>query len=130
MTKIKINTAIAKLCGWKPAGVWWTHPSHPGQTRDSIPSYATSLDAMHEAEKTLTYTAIILKPFGFQTHQRFEYLDRLAEAVFRDKQGREYNASDDYDGQMTGWDVANRCTYATAAQRAEAFLRVHNKWKK
>jgi hypothetical protein len=98
MTKEQINIAIAEACGWKyvnnethaPDGsFWWSKELE-------IPDYCNDLNAMHEAEKTLTYA-----------------------------QG----------GDMTLWIQRMTCAgygpqlFATAAQRAEAFLKTINKWE-
>jgi len=98
MTNEQINIAIAEACGWKyvnnethaPDGsFWWSKELE-------IPDYCNDLNAMHEAEKTLTYA-----------------------------QG----------GDMTLWIQRMTCAgygpqlFATAAQRAEAFLKTINKWE-
>lgn len=68
MTDEQINTAIAEACGWteiQDSGVWHHHklwgypPLKPGQCGNSfhyLPDYCTDLNAMHEAEKTLSET--------------------------------------------------------------------------
>lgn len=60
---------------------------------ETLPNYTTDLNAMHEAEKTLT-------PIQATTY--FVMLDELLE---------------------------DRVVFATAAQRAEAFLRTIGKWE-
>lgn len=67
-----------------------------------IPDYLNSLDAMHEAEKILT------------REQIQSYKNRLAE-VCPERIGSIYGF----------WP----CIHATAAQRAEAFLKAIGKWK-
>jgi hypothetical protein len=100
MTPEKQRIAIAEACGhivtdhalftpdrWK---VWYDDVKH------LIPDYLNDLNAMHEAEKVLTY------PQG---------------------------------GKMTRWIERMTCggygpqLFATAAQRAEAFLRTLNRWE-
>lgn len=102
MTPEAQRIAIAEACGWilNPAkhtakGLDWLHvPS--GNTAYNPPNYLNDLNAMHEAEKTLTYA-----------------------------QG----------GEMTLWIQRMTCAgygpqlFATASQRAEAFLRTIGKWE-
>ena len=68
MTDKQINAAIAEACGWTEihdSGIWhnfkpWGYPPEkPGQGGNSynfLPDYCTDLNAMHEAEKTLSET--------------------------------------------------------------------------
>ena len=104
MTPTEQNIAIAEACGLtnvKPVVV--QNVAHQGDDRtvgissDSgwIPDYLSDLNAMHEAEKTLT------------KEQRRKYVRTLFQTT------------------NTDWD--SHC--ATAAQRAEAFLRTLGKWK-
>jgi hypothetical protein len=54
MTNEQINAAIAKACGWVPdcdRGICW---DQHGNAIITAPNYCTDLNAMHEAEKTLT----------------------------------------------------------------------------
>lgn len=55
MTDEEINTKIAKACGWyswhRTENGWWTGPCDP---RPQPPDYVHDLNAMHEAEETLT----------------------------------------------------------------------------
>ena len=53
MTDEQINAAIAEACGWKPdkRGLGWLSP-HGYYAPE--PDYCNDLNAMHEAEKTLT----------------------------------------------------------------------------
>lgn len=63
MTKEQINIAIAELCGWtnmdldSPDDPEEIAPfgKHPDGYYDKSPNYAADLNAMHEAEKALTY---------------------------------------------------------------------------
>lgn len=101
MTNEQINVAIAQAfgwmdieectCGFKTRGnpPWYSaHKKH-------IPDYCGDLNAMHEAEKTLTY------------YQR---------EVF-------------YPRNLGAWQRPINVIYATARQRAEAFLRTLGKWE-
>ena len=94
MNKEKQRITIAEACGWEPLPEGHFHPDNPvGQT---MPDYTQDLNAMHEAEKVLTYA-----------------------------QG----------GEMTLWIQRMTCAgygpqlFATATQRAEAFLRTIGKWE-
>ena len=94
MTNHKINVAIAEACGWTPdnRGLGWLSP-HGYYAPE--PDYCSDLNAMHEAEKTLT------------DDQR---------EVF-------------YPRNLGAWQSPFNVIYATARQRAEAFLRVMGKWE-
>ena len=66
MTNQQMNVAIAEACGWTDihdSGPWHNHklwgypPELQGQGGNAykyMPDYCTDLNAMHEAEKTLT----------------------------------------------------------------------------
>lgn len=99
MNKEQQRIKIAKACGWKsefvavPDGdegdIWIKPDGFSGE----LPDYLNDLNAMHEAEKTL---------------------------------------SEDNRKSYRGWLVVVCCGnhwHATAAQRAEAFLRTLNLWK-
>lgn len=117
------RVAIAEVCGWqkiqRPLSdqegeipghfeIRWYHP----KIHTSIyplyalpkepPAYLTDLNAMHEAEKVLTEA------------QQKDYAHRLHPTPRRPYEF----LSDDFD-----------MLHATAAQRAEAFLRCLGKWK-
>ncbi len=116
--------AIAEACGWTDIAadypvnpddgdfyILWPSGVIPGkqEKRATLPDYLNDLNAMHEAEKVLTWQ---------QTH---EYAAHLIEIVGRDKP----RLSECADGKP----YAERWTWhATAAQRAEAFLRAIGKW--
>jgi hypothetical protein len=96
MTPEKQRIAIAKACGYQKG---WNYKSgYPADFTqewhiDSLPDYLNDLNAMHEAEKTL---------------------------------------SDDNLKSYRGWLVVvcnGEHWRATAAQRAEAFLRTIDKWE-
>lgn len=132
MTPEKINIAIAEVCGWRCckrdihiAEMVHTRPHHslvgvePYSKSDGsqpwhywvMPNYHGDLNAMHEAERTLDGTT---EWNGEENHTCAEeaYMGHLSKAV---KDGR---FADD-------WQLIT----ATAAQRAEAFLRVLNLWR-
>ncbi len=108
MNAEKQRVAIAEACGWreiKASNVAWGHPEgfHPTEAtgRRRLPDYLNSLDAMHEAEKVLT-------PLGKEDL----YLQFLG--VINFEEGT----------KLFKWGMAT----ATAAQRAEAFLRCLSLW--
>lgn len=113
MTDTEINVAIAEACGWKRGTVddpsfsdpsktikrdRWIMPS--GLSSRKPPDYCSDLNAMHEAEMSLTI------------HERSDYTCVLNDLTCMP-------------GDM-GWGEAT----AVARQRAEAFLRVKGLWKK
>ena len=100
MSDEQINIAIAEARGWEPLPEGHFHPDNPlGQT---MPNYCNDLNAMREAEKMLT------------EHQWGEY-ERVLRLVC---DGCSY-----YEG------AGKELLHATAAQRAEAFLRTLGKWE-
>lgn len=100
MNDSQINIAIAEACGIVDVDQWGPlYKTASGWVRD-CPDYANDLNAMHEAEKVLTKTKL-------QT-----YLDFLADAP-RDHVHKTWTTS----------------VFATARQRAEAFLKTIGKWE-
>lgn len=114
--------AIAEACGWLEVQRCSRRlNSHPegsclmgtkdgptinySRTFELIPDYTADLNAMHEATKALDVDA------------RIRFLKALSEIVYRDYNA---NTSDESQGYME---------FATAPQRAEAFLRTLNLWK-
>lgn len=107
MTNEQINQRIAEACGWTEihdSGPWhnhkpWGYPPQPpgtgGNAYKYVPDYCADLNAMHEAEMTLT----------------------------------EYQRESIYPRMMGGWRNPTKPIYATARQRAEAFLRTLGKWE-
>lgn len=97
--------AIAEACGWKRLGEWIEGIGCMWLGVDDLyhadcPDYLTDLNAMHEAEKVLTWD------------QRQEYIGWIC------TEG-EFATVEEYH-----WFVCK----ATAAQRAEALLRTLNLW--
>jgi hypothetical protein len=96
--------AIAKACGWKWERLWTgeLHGKPVGEQGPfrEVPDYLHDLNAMHEAVKTLDKT---MKP---------RYFSCLCMVVYCSISLHGYSAA----------------TEATAAQRAEAFLRTIGKW--
>lgn len=117
MTPEKQRIAIAEACGWYTKdGLWFHRTKHPNVEHGQLQppalaqtgDYLNDLNAMHEAEK-------MLRP-----KQRFDYMFNL-ECVMGFSSG------------PGGWDMDTESmwafTNATAAQRAEAFLRTIGKWE-
>jgi len=110
MTEEKQRVAIAEACGWllchenKPYG-WPKGCANGDRPAGVIPDYPADLNAMHEAEKVLS-----------------------AQVVHDSNGERCPSRKEKYD-----WELHRICqgsaTFATAAQRAEAFLRVIGRWK-
>lgn len=115
MTPQEQNIAIAEACGWK--NLIWHEGSkqlrgdilkeaqneHPWYLQTRVPNYPDDLNAMHEAEKVLTIT---LPPAPHTESEKSRYVIILR-TMCGDK----------------------GCVIATAAQRAEAFLKTIGKWK-
>lgn len=107
MTPEAQRIVIAKVCGWE----WMAgeasdnHPSYYGWGKDGVgfrqlPDYLTDLNAMHEAEKVLNKT---LRLFYQSRLMKLQKADLVAGFWF--------------------------LIHATAAQRAEAFLKTLNLWE-
>lgn len=111
MNPIDQQIAIAESQGWRKIGsndaVVYVKDadlvSYQARTQEQLPNYLNDLNAMHEVEKTLSLD------------QRDIYYDKLWDVC--DRASRMASVSD--------WLVPT----ATAAQRAEAYLRTINKWK-
>lgn len=76
---------------------------------ETIPDYLNDPNAMHEAEKTLSYC------------EQMNFIDALLAII---KNEPDYDIDDDFCSD-DGWSLVS----ATAAQRAEAFLKTKNLWK-
>lgn len=104
MTPQAQRIAIAEVCGWKCSKFgWWSHPTLPdnGGSMHDCPDYLNDLNAMHQAEKVLRS--------GLKDEQWSAYTCNVNTAV----------------GTRGIWKAI---CHATAAQRAEAFLRTLNLW--
>jgi len=99
MTPEQQRIAIAEACGWYFMDDSWHYPN--GANAITTPDYLNDLNAMHEAVKSLPQN---LKP------RYFAYLCAVVSGAI----------------SLNGYSEA---TEATAAQRAEAFLRTLNLWK-
>jgi hypothetical protein len=110
MTHTEINEAIAEHLGYGLIGNEWHKGgmlAFAGTGARWTPTYAYDLNAMHEAEKVL------------DDAQERAYELKLARVV------RHERGISDYDSIRH----TKFTTYATAAQRAEAFLKTLNLWK-
>jgi len=134
--------AIAEACGWKR--IPW-HGAYPGfsgwmkdgefvpfeQTYRSLPDYPNDLNAMREAEKVLTYDQYSYK-FGVSEYTSTQRADYYQLLMF----GKQPCFLEDGCGKRSDRPPSppnlphlRGDVYATAAQRAEAFLRTLNLWK-
>lgn len=100
MTLEAQRIAIARYVGWKPH-------TPAGFDWSDVPDYLNSLDAIHEAEKVLTI------------QQRVQWHFNICEIV---KASSPMKCANGYA------DVTFQLCHATAAQRAEAFLKTLNLW--
>ena len=105
MTPEQQRIAIAEACGWqwksrmKDSIRVWSKPPLMVYYDCGLPDYLNDLNAMHEVEKTLNATLL-------NSYRRLLYLVVLDDQV----------------------NTSNEPAWATAAQRAEAFLRATGKW--
>jgi hypothetical protein len=101
MTPEAQRIAIAEACGWSGMSLGSVVGFTPKKKLATvIPDFLNDLNAMHEAEKVLTY------------EQWSRYVDYLIDGEDSTAPYRGYEA-----------------IHATAAQRAEAFLRTIGKWR-
>lgn len=120
MNTEKQRIAIAEACGWKPyeslklvphprgRGHMRCDADHPNGYPSNMPDFINDLNAMHEAERTLTsatdqftYAAFLL--------ERFEWVD--------------VNSND------LSCDEVYHAALSTAERRAEAFLKTLGLWE-
>ena len=99
--------AIAEACGWtlKKGIRAWNRPNNNGwDCLEQLPDYTNDLNAMHEAEKTL------------DDDLDLDYSENLKIVT-----GARWGVNNSYD--------MSKYRSATAAQRAEAFLRTIGRWE-
>ena len=108
---------IAEACGYRKTENWmwsqdrrsrvylWDRPDRTKQQASSIPDYLGNLNAMAEAEKILDYD------------QAEQYESELWSIIMEFELNQENPKPSNF-----------ACMTATAAQRAEAFLRTIGKW--
>jgi hypothetical protein len=101
---------IAKACGYKYGNVFGGYGFIKYGKQVSAPDYLNDLNAMHEAEKVLD-----------ESKQRI-FLDMLDELV-------PHGNGISVEGYVAHTNAMFQFVHATAAQRAEAFLRTLNLWK-
>ena len=120
--------AIAEAMGWHdiqepimfsalmatPAGI---APTEPHRLFSTIPDYLNDLNEMREVEETLS---VAEKPDSGGYSERNYYASKLGEITYNDN-GRGWQP-------LSNDDCFPIC-HATAAQRAEAFLRIKGLWK-
>lgn len=122
MNQEKQRIAIAEACGWTNIRIVsdGTNPNiHPSSRPKHLrgtppppktyayqitpPDYLNDLNAMNEAEMTI------------DSYKRMDFRDYLVDMIQNDG--------------FTEDDAHGECVHATAAQRAEAFLRTIGKWE-
>ena len=101
MINQQINMAIAEACGWESetTGPSWC------EYETKMPDYCNDLNAMHEAEKMLTH------------EQQVQFSVELWKLT-----------TSHVPSSRAAW-IDFTIAHATAAQRAEAFLRTIGKWE-
>lgn len=117
MTAEAQRIAIAEACGWKRVcGEEYVDLrfKHRGEGKyfiieQQVPDYLDDLNACHEMEKDLNAFSL-----GWQG-----YINQLD--AIRRKQNEDWS--------RPGWSLECFLLHATAAQRAEAFLRTVGKWE-
>ena len=109
MNNEEINKAIAEACGFKyvALGLGWKHITG-GEMQCRIPDYYNDLNAMHDAENTLT------------DENREKYATFLSQ-IFTAPSKKAW------------WDLSAKETFeivtATAKQKAEAFRKTLGRWE-
>ena len=124
MTPEQQRIAIAEACGWKYeprklhlSGIPiedsfpWIKPDGSRAFPQEIPNYPNDLNAMHEAEKTLTD----------------EQYDDFVSYLLPEDERKHYKS---WGLEGIGGFAPRHLISPTAAQRAEAFLRTLNLWTK
>lgn len=99
MTNHEINIAIAEACGVAHEDKWGSIYKTPHGYVRDVPDYCNDLNAMHEAEKALG--------------DRLELYRGFLRLIVTDDPTNRYNEP----------------AFATARQRAEAYLRTIGKWE-
>jgi hypothetical protein len=118
MSPEKQRIAIAEACGFNRAGNYWCAPTGRNQdlARDGngLPDYLNDLNAMHEAED------------GLSEEQAEKWLHEMLNIVWRPEIKSIAPSRGGWLG-LTAYELP-MLLKATAAQRAEAFLRTLNLW--
>jgi len=99
--------AIAEACGWtrqSDDSIWFDDPTNSFQAHEQdVPDYLNDLNAMHEAEKAVLLTGELVAAYESKLTAHHRHLYEL------------------------GW--VSMAFHATAAERAEAFLKTIGKWE-
>lgn len=111
MTKKEQRIAIAEACGWELVHAGWLHREKRHYQWDDPPDYIKDLNAMHEAEKGLRNFG----PKGYGLWMEYEEMLGVVTDAHQHSSRRDI--------------IAERFLSATAAQRAEAFLKTLNLWQ-
>jgi hypothetical protein len=129
MTPEAQRIAIAEACGWTEVRADPEHYIHSGLRNPhklcgrrngrywALPDHLSDLNAMHEAEKVLTATQIK------------DYVKSLLRIHCRDVKQALSERLLETDVATLHVNTLHALIHATAAQRAEAFLRTLNLWK-
>lgn len=111
MTDQEINVAIADACGYVKEEPFFDFNPRVVKNRKSepLPDYCGDLNAMHDAEKTLTQEQCAL------------YVEETCSI-------QAYDAADDEIEELIVFPCEHKWFHSTARQRAEAFLRTVGRW--
>jgi hypothetical protein len=107
MSEEEINIAIAEYRGWQilepevHKAITYHWAIEPDSSKSILPDYCNDLNAMHDAEKTLSRGQNYHQLYGFGF-----YVNTLTQICYQ-----------------------QHILTATASQRAEAFVRTIDKWK-
>ena len=133
MNKKKQRIAIAKACGWKIEPMLsfagehmrdiYTSPNGICVPDSQFPDYLNDLNAMREAEETL----LSAEGSGFRMITTDDQEEKTAFVVYKNTL-RKIVLKDKLSVYPTHYDDL-KCLRATAAQRAEAFLKTLNLWR-
>lgn len=110
MNTEKQRIAIAEACGWEKQAreeIWWNKNKCRYAILDELPDYLSDLNAMHEAEETLS-------------ENKQEYFESFLQGIANSGINAEEAETHDF-----YWSVI----HATAEERAEAFLKTIGRWE-
>lgn len=113
ITLYDIHKIIALACGWTQSSWSETLLEDPSYNIAQFPpAYTSSLDLIHEAEKSLNEL------------ERLKYYNRLRLVIFKSNKRDEVVSS-----EKELADSYYNLLHATAKQKTEAFLKAKNQWK-
>jgi len=113
MNEEKQRIAIAEACGWqrfcpeKDPNYWYKPRWREVVITNKLPDYLSDLNAMHEAEKTLT------------DGQKMDYAEFMDDFIVPSITYNQYNL----------WSGVFEAMHTPASLRAEVFLRTIGKWE-